>query len=232
MNEWLKQNTTIDEKEHDSIINPDTHNVKGVSKKKDTKMAATTFDHPMLSIKGFTFKKPNIFSRLFFKVQNAKNFYIHKDIKFRILAEYIKDINSEFIDIRALTKYLYSKDKLGRCFQLSISISILFDNSKIVLAICQDYLFKDPVDFLHAFVIIEKDGIEYVVDGAFNIIMEKNTYFELMKPTIINEISGKKAFKETLFIHNTAVSGQIEYADYLCYPDEVLQGVKNYIKTH
>ena len=62
--------------------------------------------------------------------------------------------------------------------------------------------------------------------------MEKNTYFELMKPTIINEISGKKAFKETLFIHNTAVSGQIEYADYLCYPDEVLQGVKNYIKTH
>lgn len=232
MNEWLKQNTTIDEKEYDSIINSDTINIKGSLEKNDGEMVDTIFDHPMISIKGFAFKKPNIFSKWFFEVKGNRKIYIHNNIKFRILAEYIKNINSEFIDIKALTKFLYSKDKLGQCFQLSVHLSLLFDNSKVILAMCQNYVFKQKIEFLHAFVVFEKEGIEYVVDGAFNILMEKNTYFDLMKPNIINEIPGKRAFKEAYYIHNSAVSEQVMYVDYLCYPNEILQGVKNYTKTH
>jgi len=230
MNEWLKENTDINEQEYDNIINSDTVTMNGNYNKKNAEIVDSIFDHPIIPIKGFSFQKPNIFHKLVFKVKGNRRTYVHQNIKFKILAEYIKDLNSEYIDIKALTRFLYSKDKLGKCFQLSIDIAILFDNSKVVLAMCEDPDFKTPVKFLHAFVVIEKDDVEYSIDGTLNIIMEKDTYTSLLKANIINEIPGRKAFEESYYIHNTDIAKDIMYVDYLCYPEEIIYGVKTYIK--
>lgn len=231
MNEWLKENTNINEQEYDSIINSDTITMNGKYKKPDAEIVNTIFDHPLIPIKGFAFQKPNMLHKLIFKVKGNRKTYIHQNIKFKILAEYIKDLSSEYIDIKALTKLLYSKDKLGKCFQLSINIAILFDNSKVVLAMCEDPDFKTPVKFLHSFVIIKKDEVEYVVDGAFNIVIEKKIYFDLLKPNVINEIPGKKAFIDAYYIaFKTDAAKYMGYVDYLCYPKEIMECAKTYTK--
>ena len=222
MKEWILENTTVTEDSYDNLINPNT-----VSKnRKIEDNVKINFQNPLYHICNFTLKKPSKLRCKFYNIKKEGNFYLYKDLKFRVLAETLFDKKEPY------TKELYSIKRVGTCFQKSLDFGYNLKNSNIVVAMCDEPFIIPTEPFLHAFVCgVGKDGKEYVLDGTLNIIIEKDIFIKLYNARIISEIDGEKANKDIDLLNSKDLAHSILAHEYLCFPNEVIEGVKKYIKT-
>ncbi len=233
MKEWILKNTIITEEQYDSLINANTINMIEESitendKKNEeltnekTETLRKVFDHPLCTIDAFTLEKPTLLRKITYGVKGKNNEYTCKNIKFSILAEQLKDKQ----DI------LYSEDRKGICGDLSSYICAITPNTSIVTAMCIDPAYNDQHQFLHSFVIIKReDKKEYVLDSTFNIIIEKEEYLKLLEAKVISNISRKKYYNDLSCLEKLNLGNSISLAEYLCFPDQVIDGVKKLTRT-
>lgn len=221
MKEWIIDNTTVTEERYDRLINKDTVN-KSRELEKGVKI---NFEHPLYPINNFTLKKPSKLRCKFYNIKKDGKYYIHKDLKFRVLAE-IFDKKDPY------RKELYTTKRIGTCFAKSLDIGFNFEDSNIVIAMCDEPFIIPTESFLHAFVCgIGKDGKEYVLDGTLNVIIEKDIYIKLYNARIITKIDGQKVKKDVDLIKSSNLGRSVLVHEYLCFPEEVMEGAKKYIKT-
>lgn len=86
---------------------------------------------------------------------------------------------------------------------------------------------------IHLFITMEDDeGKCYALDGTMNTIMEKNIYLKLLNADIISEISNAEVISFLMMYRKNNLGNFISTAEYLCFPKEITEGVKKYIKTN
>lgn len=219
MRKWILENTDIKETEYDQLINQNTviFNTKNKSNNNESS------NHPIINIILFTLKKPSFMQRNKYKIKrkkdiNKNNYYIYKEIEFYILAEYLKDI-----------KYtLYSTDRFRQCFFLNTSICIKLNcESYLITAICTSPYKIKTEKYLHSFILIKTKGKqEYIIDGTDNFIIKKETFFKIYKPEIVSEIPKNKLNEELKLIKQFEQTRKLYRAEYLCFPEEVIKGIK------
>ena len=226
MKEWILENTTVTEEKYNSLINEDTVILDGTEVKKD-KNTYELSNNPIINVYKFTEKKPTITRCMIYGIRKSKKYYIYKDIKFRVFAELMKTRKGDFYES------LYSEKRLGTCFDKGMTICLSNKNSKIVTAMCIDPFLIPTKKFIHCFVIdTGKDGKEYVIDGTLNAVIEKQKYIDIYNAEIITEIEEPKVFEFLdLMSEGKELGSNIDIAEYLCFPDEVIEGVKKHIKT-
>lgn len=223
MKEWILENTDVTEEEYDKLINPNTLNVKGESKPITNMLVNKISDHPMLAIDEFTKQPPTLYRKIKYRVIKKKKAYIHKKIKFIILAELIDDMK----------EILYSQNRKGKCFTLSIDIFKKYNNVNILTLMCIDPYFKEPKPFLHV-VTSEKDehGNEIIFDTTYNIAMKKETYLKLLQATIISTISKEKIKNDHPLIIELVKNDLIYLDEYFCFRDQITSAVKKLSKNN
>ena len=98
---------------------------------------------------------------------------------------------------------------------------------------CEDPFRNPSKKFLHCFVLnIGKDGKEYVIDGTINAVIEKQQYMDIYKADMITELSQPEFCEYIDFMsENGYLCSEISIVEYLCFPNEITEGVKKYIKT-
>lgn len=227
MKEWILENTVVTEEKYDILINPNMLNMKNSNIEKEEVKYKLFCNHPIIVINNFTYKKPSKLRCILYGIKKDKKYFIHKNVKFRILAETIvSDKKNKFYE------ELYSKQRMGTCFLKSENMCFNLKNSQIVTAICINPATKSLKKFLHCFVLtLGKDGKEYVLDGTLNVVIDKETYLNLFNAKIISKIEREKMIKDEEFIKSKNLDELMSFAEYLCFPDEVMEGVKKYIKT-
>lgn len=226
MKEWILEYTDVDEKRYNNLLNSSTINSNLYDELKDETEYTISYNHPFHRIGKFTYKKPSRIRCVFYGIKSDKKYYIYKDIKFRVLAETLFEKKDSY------KKVLYSKKRVGTCVSKSLDIGLNLKDSKIVVAMCDEPFIKPRKRFLHAFVTyMNKEGIEYAIDGTQNIIMSKDTYLKLYNAKIISVISSEKVQNDIEFIKTQNLGNSIFMFEYLCFPEEVMEGAKKYIKT-
>ena len=215
MKEWILENTKITTDKYDSIINPTTVTIKGVSKDL-TKEPLT--NHPIININIFTIEPPTESRLKEFNIQKEKDYYTYENIKFNILAELITTLKST----------LYSTSRCATCFTISTKICLMQPKSRIITAMCEDIFHKIHEPFLHSFVTITNphDNQEYVLDGTMNIIINKQEYLNLLKAKIISDISKKELITAINIFSELKIQNEITLLEYLCFPKETLNIAK------
>lgn len=219
MKEWILENTEITEEEYDKIINPNTVYIK------DLTPISTDINkkHPFYNILTFTEKKANFFRNKIYKIKqiksNSHNHYIHQNIEFYILGEHIK----------YLTYLMYSKDRYGKCFYINSKICLLTNNSYLTTALCTSPFYNDK-QFIHSFVTIQYNNKEYILDGIYNIIIEKEIYFNIFNPKIISNIPREQLKSDLENIIEFEKVSQIYRGEYLCFPTQIMQSIKKRTK--
>ena len=114
----------------------------------------------------------------------------------------------------------------------SLDLGYNLEDSNIVIAMCDEPFIIPTEPFLHAFVcVVGKDRKEYVLDGTLNIIIEKDIFIKLYNARIISEIDGQKVKNDIELLNSEELGHSIFVHEYLCFPEEVMEGVKKYIKT-
>ena len=225
MKEWILENTVVTEERYDSLINPNTVKMLEFERKEDKLYELS--NHPIVNIDNFTHKKPTITRCMIYGIKKRKKYYIYKDIEFRVFSELLTIKNNPFIE------ELYSDNRIGTCFDKSIQICLSNDNSKILTAMCIDPFLQNHKKFIHSFVCVKgKDGKEYIVDGTINTVIEKEKYMKIYNAQIITEIDKNKfeSFMDFI-IENGEFGNYISIVEYLCFPDEVIEGIEKHIKT-
>lgn len=226
MKEWLLEYTDIDKKSYNDLLNSNTINNNFSNELKDETKNTVSYNHPFHMIGKFTQKKPSKLRCAIYGIKSDKKYYIYKDIKFKVLAEELFEKKDSY------KKTLYSKKRVGTCVFKSLYIGTNMKDSKIIIAMCDDPFINPKKRFLHAFVsYIDKDGVEYAVDGTQNIIMMKETYLKLFNAKIVSVIDSKRVQNDIEFINEQNLGYSISMFEYLCFPDEIIEGVKKYIKT-
>ena len=212
----------ICEERYDSLINPNTV-IMGSSQRRECKLS----NNSIINVNNFTYKKPTITRCMLYGIKKSKKYYIYKDIKFRVFAELLIPKKGNFYD------FLYSEERRGSCFLTGTEICFADENSKIITAMCVDPFLVPTKKFLHSFVIIkDEEGKEYVIDGTINAVIEKQKYFDIYGVKVVSEISSNelKNFFD-IVTENRDLKVDASLAEYLCFPDEVMEGIKKYIKT-
>lgn len=221
MREWILNNTDITEKEYDSLINPETLYIEGESNPtiKDTNKI---FEHPMLAIDLFTQQKPTLLTQIKYHIIKKENYYIHKHNKFIILA----------IILPEMQEILYSTNRKGKCFELSLNILKKYHNANIVIAMCANPNCKEYTPFLHAITLVKNEsGNEYILDTTYNVIMEKETYLNLFKANIISIIPREQFKNEYPIIVELLKNKSVYLDEYLCFPEQVITAAKRLTKA-
>ena len=223
MKEWIIDNTTVTEERYDSLLNSSLIKSNLYKKIKDNTKYTIIHTHPFYRIGVFTYKKPTKLRCSIYGIRKNKNYYVYKDIKFKVLSETLFEKKDPY------KKLLYSKKRIGTCISKSLDIGSNIRGSKIMIAICDEPFINPTKKLLHAFVIYEKNEKEYVVDGTFNIIMEKEIFFKLYNANIISQIESEKVVEDINLI--TKLDIDMYMFEYFCFRDEIMEGVKKYIKT-
>ena len=156
--------------------------------------------------------------------KKEKNYYLYRDIKFRVLAEAIP----------SLSKLLYSVNRNGTCFKSSLDICHNLEDSKIITALCKEIAVAEDERFIHSVVAkAREDGVEVVFDATLNILMEKDKYLELLEAKIISEIDREKIISDITYLQENNVDiDRVTLTEYLCFPEQVMEGVKSYLKLN
>lgn len=220
MREWILENTDITAKKYDSLINPDMIHTTGTKITEKPYIEADLFSNPIIVIDEFTREKPNNYTKSKYKVISKKDYYIHQNVKFYILAELINDMRET----------LYSSDRIGRCIELSIEIAKKLKDCHIATAICINPFNKLYDTFLHTFIIFTKNNEEYVIDATLNAVIRKKTYLSLHKAKIISDIPKDIAISNLDIIDELSTL-HISQAEYLCFPTQVMNAVKKFTRT-
>lgn len=226
MREWILQNTNVTDEQYDSLINPNTVNINGEKRNNKSLTPNNPSRQPMLNIDLYTQQKPNLKRKLKYKIiskkdSSKKDYYIYKKIKFYILAQII----TEMEDI------LYSLERKGKCYNLSIKICAKYPETNIITALCIDPYYKEPTPFIHTVTLYKaKDGKEYIFDTTFNIAIEKEYYLKLLKTKIISNITREKLIEDIETIAEANLGEEIATVEYLCFPEQVMTAVKKCAK--
>ena len=224
MKEWILNNTSVTEEQYDALINGDTINMvddPGVKAGVVDQLKLTPRklgEHPLLMIDEFTLRKSNFLRKYLYDIKGKNGKYSYKGIKFLVLANMFKDMD----DI------LYSKNRKGKCVDLSSLICMKYVDTKIVTAMCVAPDYKEDFYFLHTFVVFVKNGREYVIDATCNIVMAKDIYLDLFKARIISNISRDEYYNICEDIECFDLGQDITLAECFCFPKEVTLGIKNY----
>jgi len=228
MKQWIIENTNITEEKYDNIIiTSQTYNPK-----EGNNFINTIFNNKLLAIHDFTYKSPNILRQTIYNIQKNNKTYNHKNIKFIILAEHLETLLSKTKkkEIKQLKNKLYSTKRDHKCFELSMEISKFLDNCYITTALCKDPYFKKTNYFLHTFLIIERNNIEYVIDSTFNIIIKKDIYFELFKAKLISKIDKETLLEYLNYIKENNYSEYLNFSEVLCFKDEIVNTIRTKAK--
>lgn len=227
MKEWILENTAITEENYNNLINPNMLNLKNSDLDQKEVKYKLFCNHPIITINNFTYGKPTKLRCVLYGIKKDNKYFIYKNVKFRVLAEtIIEDPKDSFY------KELYDKHRLGSCFLKSSDICFNMEDSKIITAICENPSTKSEKKFLHCFVSTNgKDGSEYILDGTLNVVIDRETYLNLFNAKIISEIEREKMIEDVGVIKDNNLAESISFAEYLCFPDEVMEGVKKYIKS-
>lgn len=224
MKEWILENTTITEQEYDNLLNINTVSIKG---KHQENHITDLSNHPIVNIAQFTSRKPSLTQRIRFKIIkkkdiNKKNLYIYKQIKFYIISEFLNNFKAELLTLK----------RHKQCFHLNFDICTTLNiTSYLITALCQSPYYKKKKEYIHTFVlIITNDNQEYIIDGTINTIMSKDTYFNIFKPQIISCIEKEQLKEDYKYIKPLEQVGLIYKAEYYCFKDKVINGIKKYNK--
>lgn len=224
MREWILENTNVTEQEYDNLLNINTVSIKG---KHQENHIADLSNHPIVNIALFTSRKTSLIRRKKYKIIkkkdiNKKNLYIYKQIKFYILSEFLENFEDELL---TLTRH-------NQCFHLNFNICTKINiKSYLITALCQSPYDKNNNEYIHTFIlIINNDNQEYIIDGTVNIITRKDTYFNIFKPQIISCIEKEQLKEDYKFIKPLEQAGLIYKAEYYCFKDKVIKGIKKYNK--
>ena len=108
----------------------------------------------------------------------------------------------------------------------------MFKDSKVATALCDDWSVLENKKFVHSFTTLTSlNGIEIVMDATLNIMMERSKYLELLNARIITEITRDKMSEDLNYLFDNKIDEEVLISEYLCFPEEVMEGVKKYIKT-
>lgn len=222
MKEWILENTDVTEEEYDKLINPETITIEGVTTESNH-TPNHYFEHPMLAIDLFTQNKPTTLRKLKYRVIKKKKTYIHKKIKFIILADLLKDMQ----------EILFSINRKGKCFKLSSEILAQYGNTELLTAMCIDPFYKEPTPFLHS-VIISKNNKnkEFILDATFNVAIEKETYLKLLQANIISTISREDFINIINMVSEQNLGKFIALQEYFCFPEQVTSAIKKLSKNN
>lgn len=221
MREWILENTEVTAEEYDNLINPETLNIEGESKPVQ-KEPNKIFDHPMLAIDLFTQQKPTLSTKIKYRVISKKKCFIHKNIKFVILADLLEEMK----------EILYSTNRKRKCFLLSLDILKKYNDANIVIAMCADPNYKEYTPFLHAITLAKDEfGNEIILDTTYNIAIKKETYLKLLQANIISIISRERFKNDYPLIIELLKNDSVYLDEYLCFPDQVMTAVKKLTKT-
>lgn len=224
MREWILENTTVTKEEYDSTINCNTLNRIVNKSDKKRKKYTMTYKHPFTRIKVFTLKKPTRLRCILFGVKKEKDYFLYKDVNFKVLAENIPCKNN----------FLYSSKRFATCFQSSVEICNRLKKSKIITALCKEPFIIGDERFIHSFVsCVREDKVELVYDATLNIIMEKDKYLELFDAKILSEIEREKMIDDIIYLNENNVNVEkVTYSEYLCFPEQIMYGLKIYNKRN
>lgn len=222
MKEWILENTSVDESAYDSLINADMVDLKEKNTKIKSKVSTEPLtprkkeEHPILYIEDFSLKRATLLRKLIYRIKEKDGLYSYKKIQFRVLAEYLQDMQN----------LLYSKEREGKCGDLSSSICLKYSDTSIVTAVCDNPDFREKSRFLHTFVIKKEGNRKYVLDPTLNLIIEKEVYQELMNAQIISDISRERYYTDLCYLRDLDLGSSIVLCEYLCFPKQVLEGAK------
>lgn len=228
MKEWILENTEVTEEKYVHLINPNTLDLEDNNSENTNSQLENNstknklFEHPILVINNFTYKQNYFLKKSKYKVTKTKDFYIYKEIKFRILSDLLKDMK----------KTLLSTKRKGKCFELSIDILMKHFNTNIITAMCINPLYKEPLPFLHG-IILSKDtnGKEIILDTTFNTIIDKEVYLKLLQANIISCISRDEFIDDTTLIRKAKIDKYISLVEYLCFRDQIIKTTKRLLKN-
>ena len=221
MRTWILENTNVDKEKYDSILNVNTIYSDDFDINERDKFTIRK-DHPFYHIENFTLKRPTRLRCYLHNIKKDKKYYFYKDVKFKVLAK----------DVPKLKKELYSKERKRNCFFYAGLLANMFKGAKITTALCDDWAVLENKKFVHSFTTLTSlNGIEIVMDATLNIIMERSKYLELLNARILSEIDRDKADDDLNYLYNNNLGEDVCVYEYLCFPEEVMEGVKKYIKT-
>ena len=209
---------------YDNLLNINTVDIQGKQKENDI---SNLSNHPIVNIALFTSRKSSLIRRKKYKIIkkkdiNKKNLYIYKQIKFYILSEFVKNFEDELL---TLTRH-------NQCFHLNFNICTKINiKSYLITALCKSPYNKNNKEYIHTFILIIKDNQEYIIDGTVNIITRKDTYFNIFKPQIISCIEQKQLKEDYEYIKPLEQDRLIYKAEYYCFKDKVIDGIKKYTKS-
>lgn len=220
MREWILQNTEVTQEEYDKLLNLNTVRING---KSNVSQNDKISNHPMVNIVRFTSYKPTYSHRRKYKVKRKKDvnkhyYYIYEKIKFYILGEIFSIIEEKCFCI----------NRQSNCFYINSDTCLLPKiNSYLITAMCISPFRTKQNPYIHTFtLLITPDGLEYILDGTSNVIMDKKTYYSIYKPEIISCIP-KEILKEELNLLKPFEEDERIYrAEYLCFRDKIMESVK------
>lgn len=220
MKEWILENSDISEEEYDKLISSKTLHIEGESQPINIEQNKIS-EHPMLTIDQFTLQKPTIKSKLKYQIKTYKQGFIHKKIKFVILATILKEME----DI------LYSNNRKRKCFELSLEILKKYSETNIITLLCTDPNYKESILFLHAAILVkDQEGNELILDTTYNIIIKKETYLKLLNATVISIISREEFANDLTFIKDLLNKNYVYLDEYLCFKEQVMATAKKLVK--
>lgn len=116
---------------------------------------------------------------------------------------------------------LDNEDRAGQCFKLAYEISkrLGIANDMVTGYI---YGYTDKSKFLHTWVETTYKGEEYVIDGVFNMMINKDAYYHLKHAQVINRISNE-TYKQDIEENIDKLDG-VKLEVYLVYRDEIING--------
>lgn len=203
MREYVLENTTVSPEEYDKIMKYREFSEENPSLSTDPKKVLVH------SLEMFTLNRPLKLNRLKYGVIKRKKEFTLKGIKFKIFYDCYKD------------KDLFSLKRYGQCYLMSYQIALRnpFD---IVTAVCRS---DTNIDFLHTFLLYNKDGEEFAIDYTRNIILRKQDYYNLYDVREVKRIANEdfKKYVKLLEGHSSAIGDKLTLSEILCFPEQIAE---------
>lgn len=144
----------------------------------------------LINNKDIVFYDYNFYQRYdeYMSLSSYNNKTIYRDDLFNMISDYY----AFGLNIKELIKFKFSN---GKCHLCSLLLSLCFDNVKIITCNLKDYVTfynknnksNKCSEFIHSFLLVNINNIDYVIDTTFCFILEYSKYINLFNIEIINE---------------------------------------------
>lgn len=127
---------------------------------------------------------------------------------------------SNYLEGEEFNKKLLSNDRLHDCVIGSLSLSQIFDNSKITTG----YIVIDNKKMLHHVVELENKSKTYILDYTKNLYIEKEDYVKITNFIELSSLSGKEILDNLEIIN--LISSNFSLKFYLTFTKEILNDIE------